>query len=225
MPKKQEVQTAMDEKIQVNENTNGMAMWNGWFDSPLRTWANLAGVAAEYCENYIDFANNLQHTNQEYLMQLRAGAHPLESIPVTPAQAAQLAPLPPVGARAERTHTITRAEIANFAELSGDFNPIHLDPIEAAKSPFGERIAHGLLVGSLVSCVLGNDLPGPGTIYLGQTFKFLAPAHIGDVITTSAEVIAVREDKRLLTLRTECTNQAGTVVLTGEATVKYIRLA
>ncbi len=215
----------MDEKTKANENTHGMAESNGWFDSPLRTWANLAGVAAEYCENYIDFAKNLQHTDQEYLRHLRTGAHPLESAPVTPEQAAQLAPLPPVGARAERTHTITRAAIANFAELSGDFNPIHLDPIVAAKSPFGERIAHGLLVAALVSGVMGSDLPGYGSIYLGQTFKFLAPTHIGDVITASAEVIAVREDKRLLTLRTECTNQAGTVVLTGEATVKYMRLA
>ncbi len=112
--------------------------------------------------------------------------------------------------------------ITHFAEVSGDLNPIHLDPVEAAKSPFGERIAHGLLIASFISAVMGNDLPGPGSIYMGQTLKFLAPVHIGDVIMTSVEVIAIREDKRILTLRTECTNQEGAVVLTGEAIVKYM---
>jgi acyl dehydratase len=92
--------------------------------------------------------------------------------------------------------------ITHFAEVSGDLNPIHLDPVEAARSPFGERIAHGFLVGSFISALLGNDLPGPGTIYMGQTLKFLAPVHIGDEITASVEVIAVREDKRIVTLRT-----------------------
>ena len=68
--------------------------------------------------------------------------------------------------------------------------------------------------------MLGNDLPGPGTIYLGQTLKFLAPVRIGDTITASVEVIAVREEKRIVTLRTDCTNQNGAVVLTGEAVIK-----
>ena len=66
------------------------------------------------------------------------------------------------------------------------------------------------------------ELPGPGSIYLGQTLKFLAPVHIGDTVTVSVEVIKLREDKRLVTLRTDCTNQDGVSVLTGEATVKYV---
>jgi polyhydroxyalkanoate synthase len=128
--------------------------------------------------------------------------------------------LPPVGKRASLTRTITEADIKTFARVSGDNNPIHLDAGYAAASPFGQRIAHGFLVGSLLSALLGTDLPGPGTVYLGQTLKFLAPVHIGDTITVTAEVINVREDKRILTLRCDWTNQEGKPVLSGEAVVK-----
>jgi len=132
------------------------------------------------------------------------------------------AALPGVGARATHSRTITDADIVRFAEASGDRNPVHLDAAYAARSPFGERIAHGFLTGSMISAVIGMELPGPGSIYLGQTMKFLAPVHIGDTVTVTVEVIGVREDKRLITLRTDCTNQDGVLVLTGEATVKYI---
>ena len=134
----------------------------------------------------------------------------------------KLAPLPTVGTRATRVRTITDADIVRFAEVSGDRNPVHLDEAYAARSPFGQRIAHGFLTGSLISAVIGMEMPGPGSIYLGQTLKFLAPVHIDDTVTVSVEVIGVREEKRLLTLRTDCTNQNGTLVLTGEATVKYV---
>jgi 3-hydroxybutyryl-CoA dehydratase len=132
-----------------------------------------------------------------------------------------LAPLPLLGTRAKRTRTITEDDIERFAEVSGDHNPLHLDAAYAAQTIFGERVAHGFLTASLISAIIGNDLPGPGTIYLGQTLKFLGAVHIGDTLTVSVEAIAVREDKRLMTLRTNCINQDGTVVLTGEATVKY----
>lgn len=132
------------------------------------------------------------------------------------------APLPAVGARATRVRTITDPDIVRFAEVSGDRNPVHLDAAYAARSPFGQRVAHGFLTGSMISAVIGMELPGPGSIYLGQTLKFLAPVRIGDTVTVSVEVIGVREEKRLITLRTDCTNQDGTLVLTGEATVKYI---
>lgn len=135
--------------------------------------------------------------------------------------AQNLVPLPPLGARATRSRTVTESDIVMYAGISGDINPIHLDEEYAAGSPFGKRIAHGFLTAGLISAVLGNDLPGSGTIYLGQTLKFLAPVYIGDTVTASVEVISVREDKRLLILRTDCTNQQGTLVLTGEATVKY----
>jgi 3-hydroxybutyryl-CoA dehydratase len=133
-----------------------------------------------------------------------------------------LAPLPAIGTRATRTRRITEADIVRFAEVSGDYNPIHLDAAYAARSFFGERVAHGFLTGSLISAMIGNDLPGPGSIYLKQTLVFLATVRIGDTLAASVEVVGVREDKRLLTLLTECTNQQGTVVLTGEALVKYV---
>ncbi len=132
------------------------------------------------------------------------------------------APLPAVGARAVHVRTITDSDIVRFAEVSGDRNPVHLDAEYAARSLFGQRVAHGFLIGSMISAVIGMELPGPGSIYLGQTMKFLAPVRIGDTVTVSVEVIGVREEKRLITLRTDCTNQDGTLVLTGEATVKYV---
>ncbi len=133
-----------------------------------------------------------------------------------------LSELPAVGTRATRERTITDDDIVRFAEVSGDRNPVHLDADYAARSPFGQRIAHGFLVGSLISAAIGMDLPGPGSIYLGQTLKFVAPVHIGDTVTVSVEIIKVREDKRLITLRTDCTNQNGALVITGEAVVKYV---
>jgi 3-hydroxybutyryl-CoA dehydratase len=129
--------------------------------------------------------------------------------------------LPPIGARAEYVRTITEEHIVRFAEVSGDYNPVHLDEEYAARTPFGGRIAHGALSASFISAVLGNELPGPGAIYLSQTLKFLAPVRIGDTVTASVEVIALREEKRIITLRTDCTNQHGVLVLTGEAVTKY----
>ena len=135
----------------------------------------------------------------------------------------KLAPLPSLGTQASLSRTITEDDIRLFAMVSGDHNPIHLDAEYAGRSLFGKRIAHGFLIGSLISAVLGNDLPGPGSIYLGQTLRFLAPIHIGDTVTVTVKVIGLREDKRIVTLHTTCTNQHGTVVLSGEATVKYMR--
>src|SRR6266853_499323 len=134
-----------------------------------------------------------------------------------------LAPFPAIGTQATLSRTITEDDIRLFAMVSGDHNPIHLDAEYAERSLFGKRIAHGFLVGSLISAVLGNDLPGPGSIYLGQTLKFLAPIHIGDTVTVTVKVVAIREDKRIVTLHTECTNQHGILVLSGEATVKYTK--
>ncbi len=130
------------------------------------------------------------------------------------------AQLPAVGMSAERTRTIKEADIVDFARVSDDHNPLHLDQHYASQTPFGGRIAHGFLTASIISAILGMELPGPGSIYLGQTLKFLAPVHIDDTVTVSVEVIAVREEKRIVTLRTDAVNQDGIKVLTGEATVK-----
>src|SRR5207244_9957341 len=91
--------------------------------------------------------------------------------------------LPAVGTRATRERTITDDDIVRFAEVSGDRNPVHLDADYAARSPFGQRIAQRFLVGSLISAAIGMDLPGPGSIYLGQTLKCVAPVQIVDTVT------------------------------------------
>ena len=130
------------------------------------------------------------------------------------------APLPDIGARATRSRTITEADLVLFAGLSGDLNPVHMDAVYAARSLFGGRIVHGMLTASLISAVLGNQLPGPGAVYLAQQLRFEAPVYIGDTITASVEVIAVRAEKRIVTLRTECAKQDGTLVISGEAVVK-----
>ena len=123
------------------------------------------------------------------------------------------------GASASRTTIITDEMIRGFAEVTGDTNPVHLDDAYAAESRFGRRIAHGMIAAGFVSATLANDLPGPGTVYLGQTLKFKLPVFPGDEITATVEVVKVREDKPIVTLATTCTNHDGEVVLEGEAVV------
>ncbi|HEY3247119.1 MAG TPA: MaoC family dehydratase [bacterium] len=122
-----------------------------------------------------------------------------------------------VGQRATFTKAITEADINAFAGITGDFNPLHVDAEYAARSRFGERIAHGMLTAGLISAVLGMRLPGPGGIFLSQTLKFLKPVRIGDTVTAAADVIGYRPQKRVLTLRTSCQNQRGEVVIEGES--------
>lgn len=124
-----------------------------------------------------------------------------------------------VGDSASRSMTITDETIRAFADLTGDHNPVHLDEAYAAGTRFGRRIAHGMIAAGLISAALANDLPGPGTVYLGQTLQFKAPVYPGDTITASVEVKTVRADKPIVVLTTVCTNQDGTRVLEGEATV------
>jgi 3-hydroxybutyryl-CoA dehydratase len=124
-----------------------------------------------------------------------------------------------VGDTASLTKAITDADIRAFAELSGDRNPIHLDDEYAATTRFGRRIAHGMLAASLISTVLGTQLPGIGTVYLSQNSRFLAPVYPGDTVTARVTVISVREDKPIVTLETICENQHGEVLIKGEAVV------
>ncbi len=124
-----------------------------------------------------------------------------------------------IGDTASRTKIISDEDVRLFAQATGDSNPVHLDEAYAATTRFGKRIAHGMLTGSLISAILGNDLPGSGTVYLGQDFKFKAPVYIGDTVTATVEVVKYREDKRIATFHTTCTNQDGVLVLEGEAVV------
>ncbi|MCT4593360.1 MAG: MaoC family dehydratase [Anaeromicrobium sp.] len=125
-----------------------------------------------------------------------------------------------IGLNDSLTKTISEDDISTFAQVSGDFNPIHLDEDFASKSIFKKKIAHGMLTSSLISSVLGTKLPGANTLYLSQTLKFLAPVYINDTITATVTVVDKREDKRLLTLETNIFKSDGTKVVSGSAVVK-----
>jgi 3-hydroxybutyryl-CoA dehydratase len=125
-----------------------------------------------------------------------------------------------IGQTASLSKTITNEDIIQFATISGDRNPIHIDDHFALKSRFKKRIAHGRLTSSLISAVLGTELPGANTLYLSQNMKFLAPAYIGDELTASVEVMEKRDEKKLIILKTIVKNQSGNKILTGQAVVK-----
>ena len=122
------------------------------------------------------------------------------------------------------TQTLSEAHVALFVGAVGDTNPLHVDEAYAKRSRFGGRIAQGILVAGLISTVIGTKLPGVGAIYLSQTLRFLKPTYLGDTITATAIVKAVREREKggyVLTLETFCENQRGERVIEGEAVVLY----
>jgi len=123
-----------------------------------------------------------------------------------------------VGTSASIAKTITDADIVLFAGVSLDTNPAHLDEVHAAASRFGGRIAHGMLSAGLISAVLGTRLPGPGTVYLGQQLRFLAPVRPGDTVRATATVKALDRERRRVTLTTTC-HVGDTAVIDGEALV------
>ena len=124
-----------------------------------------------------------------------------------------------IGDRASISKLITERDVIRFAELTGDINPIHMDKLYAEQAVFGERIAHGMLIASLISAVLGIKLPGPGNIYVSQSLKFRAPVKFGDIIEAEVEVVEKIPERNRVHLKTTCRNQDGTVVLEGEAVV------
>lgn len=120
-----------------------------------------------------------------------------------------------VGERASFSKTISEVDIVMFAGICGDFNPIHIDREFAKNSFFKERVAHGMLTGSLLSTVVA-ELIGSGGIYVSQSLKFTAPVKIGDTITASAEVVE-KAEKNQLRMKTTCVNQNEKIVIEGEA--------
>jgi len=130
-----------------------------------------------------------------------------------------------VGQSAETTRTVTERDIALFAEVTGDHNPVHFDEAYAATTRFGGRIAHGMLTAGLVSGVLGMKLPGPGVVYIAQTLRFLRPVRIGETVTARVEVLEILVEKGRARLSTTCRNQQGEAVLDGEAVVLVPREA
>ena len=124
-----------------------------------------------------------------------------------------------IGDSASFTKTVTESDINLYAGISGDFNPAHMDAEHAKGTMFGQRIAHGMLSAGFISNVLGNQLPGPGTIYMGQELRFVKPVYIGDTVTATVTVRERIEEKNRLKLDTVVTNQRGEPVITGTATV------
>lgn len=124
-----------------------------------------------------------------------------------------------LGQTASFSKQVEETDIQMFSAVSGDVNPVHLDEEFAAGTMFKERIAHGMLTGAVISAALAMELPGPGCIYLGQTLRFTRPVKIGDHITAHLEVTAKRDDKKIITLACEVSNQDGKVVASGEAQV------
>ena len=126
-----------------------------------------------------------------------------------------------VGDKSFLRKVFTEEDVIKFSEISADTNPIHLDENYASSTVFGKRVVHGMLVASMFSALIGVELPGEGSIYLGQSLSFKAPVSIGDQVTASVEIVSIREDKPIATLRTLCVNDEGKVLIEGEAVVKY----
>ena len=125
-----------------------------------------------------------------------------------------------VGDRASFAKTVTEGDVVAFAQVTGDTNPLHLDEAYAARTRFRKRIAHGMLSAGFISAALGTRLaPQATVVYLSQEMRFQRPVAIGDTITASCEVTAVDVEKRFVTVKTDCHNQDGVEVVSGEALV------
>jgi len=124
-----------------------------------------------------------------------------------------------VGQNASFAKTITESDVYMFAGISGDLNPAHINEEYAKTTMFKTRIAHGMLCSGLISSVLGMQLPGPGTIYLKQDLKFLAPVFFGDTITATVTVKEIISEKNRVVFECSVINQHGKTVISGEALV------
>ncbi len=125
-----------------------------------------------------------------------------------------------VGDKATFSKAVSEADVVSFAQITGDSNPLHLDEAYAAKTRFKGRIAHGMLSAGFISAALGTKLaPNATVVYLSQQLRFQRPVKIGDTVTATCEVTAVQPDRRIVTVKTDCVNQAGEEIVTGEALV------
>lgn len=125
--------------------------------------------------------------------------------------------MPSTGETATRSLELTEEHVSNFAELTGDRNPLHFDEEFAAGTRFGERVVQGGLTTGLVHALVAMDLPGPGSVFLSQDWSFTAPVYIGDTITATAEVVSVHDTKPVTELEVRVERDDGEVVLEGEA--------
>ena len=122
-----------------------------------------------------------------------------------------------VGQKARRSLTLTAEHVATYARLTGDYNPLHFDEAFAARTKFKRLVVQGGLTTGLLHALVAMDLPGPGTVFLSQNWKFTAPVYIGDTITAEAEIVSVHDTKPVCELKVRVTRQTGETVLEGEA--------
>ena len=122
-----------------------------------------------------------------------------------------------VGQKASRSMTVTADHVRVYADLTGDYNPLHFDEAFAARTAFGRLVVQGGLTTGLLHALVAMDMPGPGTVFLSQNWKFTAPVFVGDRITAEAEVVSVHASKPVTQLKIAVTRQDGETVLTGEA--------
>jgi acyl dehydratase len=128
-----------------------------------------------------------------------------------------------VGQKARRTKTVTARDVELYAEITEDRNPLHFDPDFAARTRFGRLVAQGGITSGMLNALVAMDLPGPGTVFMSQTLRYLAPTYLGDTLTAEVEVLAVKPDKPVCQLKAIITNQDGTVVLEGECWTYTLR--
>ena len=126
-----------------------------------------------------------------------------------------------IGDKANVEKHFSSEEIKQFSELSLDKNPLHFDGEFSRNAMFGKPIVHGMLVAGLISAAIGSKVPGPGSIYLSQSLKFVAPVFIGDNITAEVEILSINKAKGIVKLSTLCKNQDGKEVLLGEALIMH----
>ncbi len=131
---------------------------------------------------------------------------------------------PQVGAIAERSRRTSMRDVEMFSAMTGDMNPLHYDPDLAGRSPFGGLIVQGGVTSGLLNALVAEQLPGPGTVFLGVEWRFVKAVTIGDEITGRAEVMSVRDDKPICTLATSVRNAQGEICLTGTAVTYTVPL-
>jgi len=122
-----------------------------------------------------------------------------------------------VGQRAARSITLTADHVRQYAEITGDYNPLHFDEAFAAKTKFQRLVVQGGLTTGILNALVATDMPGPGTVFMSQNWKFTAPVYIGDTITGEAEVLSVHASKPVTQLKIKVTRQTGETVLEGDA--------
>ena len=122
-----------------------------------------------------------------------------------------------VGQKAARSLTLTEEHVRTYAEITGDYNPLHFDAAFAAKTKFERLVVQGGLTTGILNALVATDMPGPGTVFMSQNWKFTAPVYIGDTITGEAEVLSVHASKPVTQLKIKVTRQTGETVLEGEA--------